>query len=91
MARQALKTFENKRQANNESCDDCRVLFPLGFGYRKIQPYKIIKCSQFLFCTPNQRVKFGAASGEMQQNMRLWSGRCSRYAEVTVGVNRLPD
>ncbi|HYV34809.1 MAG TPA: hypothetical protein VE988_03835, partial [Gemmataceae bacterium] len=58
VARQALRTLEKQQPTNEDSPDDCEVWFPLGLDYRKVQAYKIIKRSQFLFRTPIQRMKF---------------------------------
>jgi hypothetical protein len=61
VARQALQALKSQQPTNDKSGGDPEVWFPLGMEYRTVQPYKMIRTSQFLFQTPNQRKKFDEA------------------------------
>jgi hypothetical protein len=60
-ARQALLHLKGEHTAQRGQEGPVQVLLPLGYDRRRVQVYKVIKLSAFLFRTPDQREKVGKA------------------------------
>jgi hypothetical protein len=60
-ARKALHALEEERPEGEQKNDPLKVYVPLGLDQRRIQSYKVIKPSAFVFRTPQQRERFEKA------------------------------
>jgi hypothetical protein len=75
VTQQARKVLRNNRASKGCSASHAQIMFPLGFDQRRVQAYKIIKKSAFLYRTPDQYAKFVKA-------MQKFSDSCGCGLEV---------